>query len=222
MNATKWMAALALVFGAGASQAIPVQVTQTFHDVTWDDYDIATGVGYNQQATGDWIFKATFDSAARNQGYAPDLGGSYALTNITLTQASLGLHDVQITNLNFLNFSLDSVGFGFRTDFTGVPMTHGDIDPSYRDFNQINPFRDGYATQTRAGGLFRTREWGFEFANGTTLFGNGFAGSMTIGAVVAPVPEPETWLAMMAGLGVLAGRFAKKRAASSQPAMAAA
>ena len=36
MLARKWLDSLAMLFSAGAAQAIPVHVTYTFSDVTWD------------------------------------------------------------------------------------------------------------------------------------------------------------------------------------------
>jgi hypothetical protein len=209
---------LAFVFSAGAAQAIPVQVTYTFSDVTWDHQGFTNSVGFGQVISGDWVFKATFDNEAPAL-ISSDIRGSYALTSpVTLTQGSLGLADAAILNLHFLNFFLERASFGFSSDHAVWPRVGANMPNSYND---SNPFANGFGPVTSAVGVISPRDEGFLFSDGSRLFGSGNALSATIGAAVAPVPEPETWLAMMAGLGVLVGRFAKKRAAS-QPAMAAA
>lgn len=110
MVSKKWWASLALVFSAGVAQAIPVHVTQTFSDVTWDFQGFTNSVGFGQAISGDWVFKATFDSDAPRVDGNEHVGGTYELTSITLTQASLGLVDAVITNLHYLEHRRTSVG----------------------------------------------------------------------------------------------------------------
>lgn len=217
MRARNWLASVALMFCAGVAQAIPIQVTHTFHDVTWDHEGRADSLGFGQVISGDWVFKGIFDSEATNEFTFKDIGGSYALDSITLTQASLGLVDEPILNLGYLSFFFNRVGFNFGVESLVYPLV---VSTRPEQFIGPNPFVGGYGPTTVAGGSLRVYDEGFQFGNGSRIFGFGSAGSSTIAAAVAPVPEPETWLAMMAGLGVLVGRFAKKRAASSQPAAA--
>lgn len=219
MEARKWLASLALVFSAGAAQAIPVHVTFTYSDVTWDHQGFTNSVGFGQVISGDWVFKATFDNEAPAL-IATDVRGAYALTGpVTLSQASLGLVDEAILNLSYLTYFLNGIALSFSDDYFVWPRVNGSMPDR---FIGTNPLANGFGPQNVGFGSISPRDEGFLFGDGSRLFGGGSSSSTTIGAAVAPVPEPETWLAMMAGLGVLVGRFAKKRAASSQPSMATA
>jgi hypothetical protein len=219
MVARKWLASLALMLSGGAAQAIPVEVTFTFSDVTWNHEGFTNSVGFGQVISGDWVFKSTFDNEAPAV-IAGDIRRTYALTGpVTLTQASLGLVDATILNLHYLSFFLERASFGFSSDHSIWPRLGANLPQIYPN---INPFENGYGPVTSAVGGISSHDEGFLFADGSRLFGYGNALSTTIGAAVAPVPEPETWLAMIAGLGVLVGRFAKRREASAQPAMQAA
>ena len=72
--------------------------------------------------TDDWIFKGTVDSNAVN--ISPSAGiGAYQLTKLTLTQASLGLFDIGITNAPVLFFYPEArFGFAFNV-YTNTPWT---------------------------------------------------------------------------------------------------
>jgi hypothetical protein len=215
---SRWMGALALAFSAAAAQAIPVHVTQTFSDVTWDFEGFTNSVGFGQVISGDWIFKGIFDSETPREAGNQDIGGAWRLSSLSLTQASLGLQDAAILNVSYVTHFIDNVGFAYSWlvyPDTRTTLPDGTFVPPYTP----NPFAMNLGPVAGTNGVIRPRDEGFLFADGSRLFGYGSAGSSTFGAVVSPVPEPETWLAMMVGLAALAGRFAKRRADAAQPAM---
>jgi hypothetical protein len=216
----KWMAALALAFCAATAQAYTVEVTQVFHDVAWTDHGTPGGLSYGKTVSGDWTFEATLEYPSENHFFASDLGGSFALTGITLTQASLGLVDAAITNLHFVNYIFNKLQFAYGNDYVSYPGTTLLLPVEYGDF----AFSDLVGPVTIAGGRVVSDADGFIFSDGSGLYGSGTASSTTLSAsIAAPVPEPETWLAMMVGLGTLvAGRAARKRSAVQPEPLAAA
>lgn len=170
--------------------AVPVTITQTFRNVNYDNYNQAEGVGWGQIPTGDWIFKGTLDSNSVDA--VPEINfGAFQLTGLTLTQASLGLFDVRITNANVLFFYLDS--FGFSNDPpSDPPWTAIAYQPNY--FSDVETLEQYVvllenALPNKLSSRFGPQFTGFLFDDGRRLYGWG-AGTATV--TVTRIPEPTS------------------------------
>ena len=185
---------------AKSSYATPIVVTQTFSNVRYDNYGVVDGVAYGQSPTGDWIFKGIVDSNAVDAEPHPNVG-IYQLTGLTLTQASLGLFDVEITNAPKMVFGLDRFYFG--ADSGGSPpWTVIVFDPDH--------FATGFDLSGYLALLTRPiindsytsfgPQWtGFNLADGRHLYGWGFGTGVPS---VAFIPEPASVLILLIGLCV--------------------
>jgi len=141
-----------------ATNAATIEITQTFHDTNL----VLQVNGSDQAVTGDWIFKGTTNTNAVDQSGFTNRG-HYA-TTVKLTQASLGLFDVVVTNMDTLFIIHDSnavyqglIGFsngGFapyaRTESS---FSNPDLFPSISEltiaqgtstFNSLGAFVAGY------------------------------------------------------------------------------
>ena len=117
-----------------------------------------------QVVTGDWIFKGTTDTTATDQQTSFSNRGNYAVT-VTLTQASLGLVDVVVTNIDTLFVYHDSnavyqglIGFANGDGYppwtrTESSFSNPDLFPTISElnisqntssFNTLGPFVVGY------------------------------------------------------------------------------
>lgn len=200
-----------LAGGAGAllvglcAQAAPITITQTYHDVAYDDYGVSTGIGYGKSPTGDWIFTATVDSNAADLSTETSYGiHGYDLSRLTLTQGSLGLHDAVITNAPVLMFFPDRFAFAATVDgappWSVVVYEHAHFAgaSSLAEELALVPDTPAVADPYTSFGP----QWGgFLFNDGSRLFGWGF-GSATV--AVSTVPEPENIALMAASLAILA------------------
>ena len=206
-NAAIGLCALAF---ATLSHAVPITITQTYSDVAYADYGVTTGLAYGKHPTGDWIFTGTVDSDA------PDIAspwslGAYELTSLTLTQASLGLDDAVITNAPVLFFLPDRFGFA-ATPRATTPWTlvlyeagHFGQEPGLAQFLALATTPAVHQSYTSFG-----PQWdGFLFADGRSLFGQGFGSATTN---VATVPEPGNLALLLVGLVPLAARSLRRRA----------
>lgn len=216
MRIKSWLAAFA--FFATTANATPIQFTQTFSNVTWDDYDVAEGLGFGTQPLGDWIFSGFVDSEAVDLQPQHDDIGMYAATNITLTQADLGLDHVGITNLSFLYFLPDRFGFDSNVNFGSV-WTRIVTEPGHFLAGQtldeylalavdasINHQEDGFGPQ-----------WGgFALEDGRRIYGWGFAESSSV-SISQPtsVPEPGTLPLMLGMMGAMLLTSRRRRPASA-------
>lgn len=141
------------------TNAAPIVITQTFYDTNL----VAVVNGAEQVISGDWIFKGITDTTAVDQSGFSNRG-IYALS-VTLTQASLGLVDVAVTNIDTLFVISDSnavsqglIGFG---NASGSPpwtrteslFSNPDLFPSISElniarstssFNTLGLFTAGY------------------------------------------------------------------------------
>lgn len=202
MSTKMLLAAVALLGVAAQSHAVPIQITQIFSSVTWYDNDVAGGVGYGQTPVGDWIFTGFVDSEAADLASEASIG-VFQATNITLTQASLGLDEIGVGNLSYLYFSHDRFGFSEDTTF-GAPWTRVIYEPNHfvgaqtpdeylalAIFHPANNPEDGFGPQ-----------WdGFQLADGRRLYGWGFADASTVS-----VPEPGSLGLLLAALSLVAWR----------------
>lgn len=200
-------AALCLVTLTAYSQASPITITKTYSNVIYNDYGVETGVGFGVTPVGDWIFKGTVDSSAANISPWPDIG-AYQLSALTLTQASLGLFDIGITNAPVLLFYPDRVAFAF--DVNGAPpWTIIVYEPNH--FSNAHTLAEYLAlltvpaqndTFTGFGPQFE----GFALADGRRLYGVG--NGLGIPSVSAVVPEPSSLVLMLLAVALLciAGR----------------
>ena len=107
------------------------------------------------------------------------------------TPFTVTLHD------NFTNFSLVS---GVNATLFNIPPS---LPPLYStvgsSFQNLTPF-------SLPAGAYELR------ISGTSLVGSGgyFSGHMTLATTTAPIPEPETYAMMLAGLGLM-GFVARRR-----------
>lgn len=199
----KAVAALGLIAFATYSQATPITITQTYSNVSYYDYGETSGVAYGQAPTDDWIFKGTVDSNAVN--ISPSAGiGAYQLTKLTLTQASLGLFDIGITNAPVLFFYPDRFGFAFNV-YTNTPWTvivyESNLFMSAHTLDEYlalitTPLvNDSYTS-------FGPQWDGFALEDGRRLYGWGFGlGTPEVSTVA--VPEPASLALLLLGLGLL-------------------
>lgn len=190
--------------------AEPITVTQTFSNVSYDNYGITSGVGYGQTPTGDWIFKGTVDSNAANIATYANTG-AYQLTNLTLTQASLGLFDVGITNAPVLFFYSDRFGFALN-DLGQAPWTVIVYEPDH--FASAHTLEQYLALITTplvndSYTSFGPQWDGFTLEDGRHLYGWGFG----VGTpAVSPVPVPRSFSLLLVGFGPLAYAMQHRKA----------
>lgn len=198
----KVMVVLSIIFISTYSYATPISITQTFSNVSYYDYGISTGVGYGQSPTDDWTFKGAVDSNAVN--ISPWMGiSAYQLTSLALTQASLGLFDVGITNAPVLLFYPDR--FGFALNVNGwAPWAV--IVYEFNHFASANTLNENLAliTTPQVNDSYTSfgPQWdGFALEDGRRLYGWGFG----LGTpAVSAVPEPTSAaLMLVAALSML-------------------
>lgn len=200
----KAVAVLGLMACAIYSHAAPIAITQTFSSVSYTDYGVADGVGYAQTPTGDWVFKGTVDSNAVN--ISPWSGiGAYQLTKLTLTQASLGLFDIGITNAPVLFFYPDSFGFAFNAA-AAAAWTVIFYEPNH--FSSATTLDEYLALittppPTAALSGFGPQWDGFALEDGRRLYGTGWDFGVPK-ASTAAVPEPSSLPLLLVALGLLA------------------
>jgi len=212
MNKKSSLAALLACTAVAAAHATPIQVTQTFSNVTWNDYGVVEGLGFGTQPTGDWIFSGTIDSEAVD--LRPDYAeiGMFEASNITLTQADLGLDAVGINNLHYLYFLPDRFGFDSNINFGSVwTRTVTDTD-HFLSANTLS----GYLALASSASVnhpedgFGPQWGGFDLANGSRVFGWGHAGASTF-TISDPtlVPEPGMFSLVLVAIG--AGMLIRRR-----------
>lgn len=198
----KEVAALGLMALATNSYATPITITQIYSNVSYYDYGDTSGVAYGQAPTDDWIFKGTVDSNAVD--ILPSAGiGAYQLSKLTLTQASLGLFDIGITNAPVLFFYPDRFGFAFNVN-TYTPWTVIVYDTNrflsahtldeYLALITVPLINDSYTS-------FGPQWDGFALEDGRRLYGWGFG--LGTPAVSTAVPEPASLALLLLGLGLL-------------------
>ncbi|MEK8088130.1 PEP-CTERM sorting domain-containing protein [Aquabacterium sp. A3] len=196
-------ASFCLVTFVTQSHSTPITITQSYSNVIYDDYGVPSGVAYGANPTGDWIFKGTVESDAIDLWEVSHLGG-YELSQLTITQASLGLFDMPILNAPFLFIYPDRFGFA-NTINGGSPWTVVVYEDNH--FSSVNTL-EGYLSLVTTPLItddlssFGPQWTGFELQDGRWLYGTG-SGVATI--TVSAVPEPGT-LALF-GLGGLMGCF---------------
>jgi len=117
---------------------------------------------------------------------------------------STGLYIGNVSGLVSFEYSLSDSGFSPRI-FTSV----GQLDP-------LTPTFSGFSTYN-----FSTPYSGSLNINyskpGTSLAGMFTIRNLALGSPVSPVPEPETYAMLLAGLGVM-GAIARRRKPSARPA----
>ncbi|HXK26049.1 MAG TPA: PEP-CTERM sorting domain-containing protein [Myxococcota bacterium] len=205
MSTKMLLAAVAWLGFAAQSQAVPIEITQTFSSVSWYDYDVAGGVGYGQTPIGDWVFSGFVDSDATD--LAPEANiGVFQAASITLTQASLGLEEIGISNMSYLFFTHDR--FGFSEDVTlGAPWTRVIYEPNHFLGAQTPGQYLALATTpavTNPEDGFGPQWDGFALADGRRLHGWGFAASSAV--AVVSVPEPGSLGPLLGAFGLMAWR----------------
>lgn len=118
--------------------------------------------------------------------------------------AGSGLANIPL-NWDFGNFTVQF------TNINGLAATIVDSNnATYVSFTQISA---GYLTLP-ASTYFATGTYTLKVTGTATGSGNP-AGMYTIAAVTAPVPEPETWGMLLAGLGLIGLRLRQKRASAA-------
>lgn len=184
---------------ASSSYATPITITQTFSDVTFNDYGVVSGVGYGQSPTDPWVFKGVVDSEATRTTLYPGYS-AYELTSLTITQASLGLFDVGIRNVPMLFFFPNSFGFAYGPAGS-PPWTQTYYD--YGHFSAATTLSEDLALITTPYinsdySSFAPQWDGFELEDGRRIYGWGHAGAAS--AQVSSVPEPTSLALILIGL----------------------
>lgn len=220
--------AIFLIFSAVTNAEI-ITVTQVFKNASYNDYSF--GSKEPTTSTGDWIFKGAIDNKALDQSSSLTDGIYYGAT-VTLTQASLGLFDVKINNLDSLLFGqyLDTgmhqagniIGFTNIKDsslWTATRFNATETDNMYswpaalnidvNIFPKVSDITVNYSEINFNG--FAPQWTGFKLENGMTIYGWG-QGSSSVNASLEPifkVPEPST-LALI-GISAFGMVVAKRR-----------
>jgi hypothetical protein len=209
----KFAGLLALLVSTTAVQAMPVTITQVFSDVTLDADGFPGGPIPDRRFSGDWIFKGTVDSDAPIL-LNHDWEIAYAAT-VRLTQLELGLVDVTVTNLNYLYFSNQQIGFDVTAEGGTDAFTSTRWDAPVFDSISHFPSEATFAALPVATGgwnVFGPVQTGFVLGNGTTIYGFGTAVSSQVSAqFVKTVPEPETWAMLLVGLVPLTATLSARR-----------
>jgi len=203
------IAVLGLMAFAAYSHAVPITLTQTYSNISYNDYGVTDGVSFGQAPTGDWIFTGTFDSNAANISQWAGIGGfgAYQLTKLTLTQASLGLFDVGITNVPVLFFYPNLFGFASNPD-AGAPWTAMVYEPNHFAGAHTQDEFLLLITPTVVSNTYGAYsgfgpQWdGFALEDGRRLYGTGW-GIGTPVVDTATVPEPTSLALVLVALGVL-------------------
>jgi len=187
--------------------ATPIVITQTFSNVIYNDYGVSEGVGYGLASADDWVFKATIDSDAQNVSSWSDIG-AFQLTSVTLTQASLGLHEAAITNASVLLFYPDF--FAFTANINGAaPFALTSYEPNHflgaHSLNEYLALITQPLPETNMFSNFGPQWEGFALDDGRKVYGSG-SGFVTT-AVEATVPEPSSFaLLIVSCVGLLVAR----------------
>lgn len=206
----KAVAALGLIAFAAYSHATPITITQTYSNVHYSDYGVTSGVAYGQAPTDDWIFKGTVDSNAVN--ISPLAGGAYHLTKLSLTQASLGLFDIGITNAPVLVFYPDRFAFAFNINgwspwtvivYESNHFTSAHTLDEYLALITTPLVNDSYTS-------FGPQWDGFALEDGRRLYGWGFG--LGTPAVSGAIPEPTSLALLLLGLGLLTYGMRRRKA----------
>lgn len=159
------------------------------------------GLAYGKAPFGDWTFKGTVQSNATDIPAHSDYS-AYKLSRLTLTQSSLGLDDVVITNAPILLFSADR--FSFTTSvYGGAPWAVTVYEDGH--FSGAETLWDLLSRATTPAvtdpyNSFGPQWEGFELADGRHLYGWGFGPSSI---QVAAVPEPSPLALLALGLAVV-------------------
>lgn len=218
-------AALLLAAFSTAAHAGSYSIIQTFSGYSFLDYGNPQSITYDTTPTGDWILTATVNGdAVRLPGNTPDDAPRFQLASLTLTQTSLGLHQVEVTSLRYLSFH--SGGFSLDTDRSaqypwliesvlplGIVLLDG---PSYAGAETI---RDYIALMPRSPlGLAATLDssYGrFDLADGRSIFGKvqgGFGSQFT----VTVIPEPAMSALLLYGIATIGLALRMRRAHSPE------
>lgn len=209
----KFVAAVALLALTSLASAAPVTVKQVFTEVALDDYGFVDGLTYGHKGTGEWIFQATLDTDAPNVYPWPAYAGYYK-AKVTLTQASLGLHEAVITNLQY--FFMSGTMMGFTAEATGgapwTRMGYGGWPVITDHFPLVAG--DVFSSTDRSMNTFGPQWSGFIFENGAHIYGWGYNALSTISvSAAAAVPEPASMLLFAGALAGLAGARRRRRQA---------
>lgn len=195
-----------------AVHAIPITITQTFSNVSYNDFGVTDGLGFGTSPTGDWVFKGTFESDTANISQWGDIG-AFQMTSLTLTQASLGLSEVGITNAPVLLFYPDY--FGFTANIYGqAPFAVVNYEPNHflnaHTLNEYLALITQPPAETNIYSGFGPQWTGFALEDGRRIYGSG-SGLATVNVAAAvTVPEPSS-LALMSisFLGLFTRRLRK-------------
>ena len=214
---------LSLFLGVSfVANATPIEITQIFHDTNL----VVLVNGSEQVVTGDWIFKGTTDTTATDQQTSFSNRGNYAVT-VTLTQASLGLVDVVVSNIDTLFVYHDSnavyqglIGFANGDGFppwtrTESSFSNPDLFPTISElniaqntssFNTLGPFVAGY--QLADGTVIA----GITTDIGGAIYGGSYDDlSSSMSARLVPIPA-TIWLFGSGLLGLVGVGRSKKAA----------
>ena len=197
------IATLGMVAFVTHSHAAPITITQTYSNVSYSDYEQISSIAYGAHPSDDWVFKGTVDSDASNLSDSAQFG-AYKLSQLTLTQASLGLFDVPIKNSPILFFYTDR--FGFANTISGTsPWTVVVYEANH--FSSANTLESYLSLATTPSVTddytsFGPQWDGFELEDGRRLYGWG-VGPASI--AVSSVPEPGSLTLHLLGAGLLVG-----------------
>lgn len=192
------------VIGSVSAQSAPIVVSQTIRLTNFNHYGIEAGLLYSETAVGDWVLKATLDSESTPINSIAYFSTDYRLDKVTLTQASLGIEDVLITNMAYLR--LYTNGFGFIT----TPVSAGEVssqmgywpNPFYTLDTppSLTEFLDLLKSSPISHASILPSNIEFDLADGRKIYGTGEGYGI---ASITAVPEPSIYLSLFVGLGIL-------------------
>jgi PEP-CTERM motif len=198
------LGALCVLTTALPAIAGPISVTQVFHDLSASQFSINGGGA--QTVNGDWIFNIQTDTTAVDLDGSPNTG-RFAATG-SLTQAALGLNNVQITTPLFWWEQQNRGGFTSTFGLSPWGITEGPSS-SFGNPNTVDLIPT-LSMVTGSSGI----QWfstALALQDGTTI--KAIDTLTTSGQVsslnVAAVPEPSSFAIL--GLGVLGFGFHRFR-----------
>jgi hypothetical protein len=123
-----------------------------------------------------------------------------------------------ITGALYAGSGIFDLSLGNITNINGLTANIFSSGNSVTPYASFTPTLGGDLLALPVGTLFGIGSYTLRIGGQATGSGSAWlelpAGSYTIGAVTAPVPEPETWVMLLAGMGIIALRARQKAKAA--------
>ena len=223
MQSKKWLAAMAVGLGvlAGAAQAVPMKMTIDGHLTTNGNFDKGQesfwGYATSSQAqmTGDLPIQITIrfnsDSLASSyQGTGPAFSADITLNGTQRSITSNSSWLLSAGRNKDITLKIEEADVKGNDGKTHGNYLSGTLSFADDSLSTLNNMRLGHATAKLD--LLKTNSLYFNYVTGnpSNWQTNTELKIVPTSASIAPVPEPETWAMMVAGLG-LVGFAARRR-----------